>query len=114
MITKTRPVLLVILAFVAGGAHPQVLLADVPDAMPLADYLGLLEQIAPAARQGAQAYLAAYRQRCGQLLSTDELRGAMSVDGGEPTLMAMIRASQLQDAKSLAALARNVSCKGRK
>jgi hypothetical protein len=114
VLSGRRSLPLAILALVAGTARSQVQPAGAPDAMPMADYLGLLEQIAPAARQGAQAYLAAYSQRCGHALSTGELRAAMSRNGGDPTLMAMIRASQLQDAKLIAALAGNISCRGRK
>jgi hypothetical protein len=82
--------------------------------MPMADYLGLLEQLAPAARQGAEAYLAAHLQRCRRSMTTGELHHAMSRDGGEPLLMAMIRASQLQDAKAVSALAPRISCRGAK
>ena len=41
--------------------------------MPLADYLGLLRQIAPAAEAGAKDYLAAVEQPCGRVLTTTEL-----------------------------------------
>ncbi len=68
------------------------------DDMPLADYLGLLRQIAPAAEDGAKAYLAAFRQRCGRTVSTAELRRAVSEGQGDPVLMGLIRASQLRDA----------------
>ncbi len=68
------------------------------DDMPLADYLGLLRQIAPAAEDGAKAYLAAFRQRCGRTVSTAELRRAISDGQGDPVLMGLIRASQLRDA----------------
>lgn len=87
---------------------------DAPDTVPLTDYLGLLERIAPAARQGAEAYLAAYERRCGRTVATAELRAAISQGSGDPTLMAMIRASQLRDATSLAELSQKVSCKDRK
>jgi hypothetical protein len=96
----------------AGGAQPVAPEPD--DPMPMADYLGLLEQLAPAARQGAEAYLAAHLQRCRRAMTTGELRHAMSRHGGEPVLMAMIRASQLQDAKAVAALASRISCRGTK
>ena len=43
------------------------------DDMPLADYLGLLRQIAPAAEQGARTYLAAAQLRCGRAPTTTEL-----------------------------------------
>ena len=66
--------------------------------VPLADYLGLLQQIAPAAEEGTKAYLAAFRQRCGRTLSTVELRRAMTRGEGDPVLMGLIRASHLKDA----------------
>ncbi|MDD5332881.1 MAG: hypothetical protein PHS32_03970 [Rhodoferax sp.] len=65
--------------------------------VPLADYLGLLQQIAPAAEEGAKAYLAAFYQRCGRTLSTVELRRAMTQGEGDPVLMGLIRASHLKD-----------------
>lgn len=102
------------LALVVDVAWPQGLPAETQDAMPLGDYLGLLEQIAPAARQGAEAYLVAHRQKCGRSLSTGELRLAMSKDGGDPALMGLIRASQLQDAKAVSELGRTLACRGRK
>jgi hypothetical protein len=50
----------------------------ITDDMPLADYLGLLAQISPAAHEGAQAYLQAFQQRCGRPVRTAELRRAMA------------------------------------
>lgn len=82
--------------------------------MPMGDYLGLLEQLAPAARLGAEAYLAAHLRHCGRALTNGELRHAMSKHGGEPVLMGMIRASQLQDTKAISALTPRVPCRGRK
>ena len=67
------------------------------DNIPLADYLGLLRQIAPAAEDGARTYLAAVKLRCGRDLSTAELRGAMAHEGGDPVLMGLIRAAHLKD-----------------
>lgn len=91
----------------ASPAQP----ASVPsDDIPMADYLGLLQQIAPAARDGAQAYMHAYQQRCGRSLTTPVLRRAMSEGSGDPVLMGMIRASQLRDDKSLSELSQRVAC----
>jgi hypothetical protein len=101
-------------ALLSAAAGAQPVPADAGDPMPMADYLGLLEQLAPAARQGAQAYVAAHLRHCGRAMTTGELRHAMSKDGGEPVLMAMIRASQLQDANAVSALAPRVPCRGRK
>lgn len=78
--------------------------------MPMADYLGLLDQIAPAAREGAQAYARAFQRRCGRALTTTELRQAISAGSGDPVLMGMIRASQVRDARAITELAQHVAC----
>ena len=88
-------------------ASPAVTISD---DMSLADYLALLAQIAPAAHEGAQAYLQAFRQRCGRPLRTTELRRAMSEGDGDPVLMGMVRASHLRDANGLAQLGQRVVC----
>ena len=67
------------------------------DDMPLADYLGLLRQIAPAAEQGARTYLAAAQLRCGRAPTTTELRQALSEGDGHPALMGLIRAAHQQN-----------------
>ena len=57
----------------------------------MADYLGLLAQIAPAAEEGARAYLQAYQQRCGRQLATASKIAAHtempSISGGSPTAL---------------------------
>ena len=63
------------------------------DDVPMDDYLGLLAQITPAAREGAQSYLQAFQRRCGRALTTQELRRAVSDGDGDPVLMGMIRAN---------------------
>jgi hypothetical protein len=78
--------------------------------VPMADYLALLQQISPAAHQGAQAYLQAHERRCRRSLSNRELRQAMAEGDGDPLLMAMIRASHLQDGPGLTRLGEQVSC----
>ena len=78
--------------------------------VPMADYLALLQQISPAAHQGAQAYLQAHKRRCRRSLSSRELRQAMAEGDGDPLLMAMIRASHLQDGPGLTRLGEQVSC----
>lgn len=83
------------------------------DAMPLADYLGLLARIAPAAEEGARAYLWAFEQRCGRALSSSELRRAMSEGEGDPVLMGLIRASHLRDAAARAQWSQRLRCPGR-
>lgn len=80
--------------------------------VPMADYLALLAQIAPAAREGAEAYLQAVQRRCRIDLSSAQLRRAMSEGEGNPVLMGMIRASQLRDAKAIAEWAQRLDCKG--
>ena len=82
----------------------------IADDMPLADYLGLLAQISPAAHDGAAAYLHAIQQRCGRPVRTAELRRAMADGDGDPVLMGMIRASHLRDANALTQLGQRVTC----
>ena len=87
--------------------------SDAPtDEMPLDDYLGLLQRIAPAAEAGARAYLAAFQQRCGRSMRTSELRRALSQGGGDPVLLGLIRASHLRDAAGEAQWAQQVRCPG--
>ena len=74
--------------------------------VPMADYLALLQQISPAAHQGAQAYLQAHERRCRRSLSSRELRQAMAEGDGDPLLMAMIRASHVQDGPGLIQIGR--------
>ena len=105
--TRTLAGGLVIAALSAGAAPTD---APSAEAVPMADYLSLLAQIAPAAEQGAKAYLQAFRQRCGRPLSSTELRRAMSEGDGDPVLMAMIRASQLGDAAALAQHGSRIGC----
>jgi hypothetical protein len=78
--------------------------------VPMADYLALLQQISPAAHHGAQAYLKAHERRCRRSLTSRELRQAMAEGDGDPLLMAMIRASHLQDGPGLTRLGEQVSC----
>lgn len=92
------------------GAAPSM--PTTVDEMPMADYLGLLAQIAPAAHEGAAAFVRAFQQRCGRPLLALELRRAVSEGDGDPVLMAMIRASQLQDAPSLQRLGQRIDCRG--
>ena len=78
--------------------------------MPLADYLGLLRRIAPAAEEGARDYLTAFAQRCGRPLTTAALRRAMAEGDGDPVLMGLIRARQLQDGAARERLAAQIRC----
>ena len=83
------------------------------DNMPLADYLGLLRKIAPAAENGARDYLAAFARRCGRPLTPAELRRAMADGDGDPALMALIRANHLGDTAGREQLAGQIRCPGK-
>lgn len=80
------------------------------DNVPLADYLALLRQIAPAAEAGARDYLAAFARRCGRPLTPAELRRAMADGDGDPALMALIRANHLGDTAGREQLAGQIRC----
>ncbi len=82
------------------------------DNVPLADYLGLLRQIAPAAEAGARDYLAAFARRCGRPLTPAELRRAMADGAGDPALMGLIRANHLGDTAGREQLAGQIRCPG--
>ena len=91
---------------VTQGAQPS-------DNVPLADYLALLRQIAPAAEAGARDYLAAFARRCGRPLTPAELRRAMADGDGDPVLMALIRANHLGDTAGREQLAGQIHCPGK-
>lgn len=78
--------------------------------MPMADFLALLQQIAPSAADGAKVYLGAYRLRCGRTPTTAELRHALAREDGDPVLMGLIRASQQQDLAARNQLVRQIRC----
>jgi hypothetical protein len=82
--------------------------------IPMSDYLGLLAKIAPAARDGAEAYLQAHQRRCGRTVTAADLRRAMADGQGDPVLMGMIRASQLRDPKAINELAGRIHCGARR
>lgn len=94
----------------ARGALPK--LDAHADEMPLDDYLGLLQRIAPAVEAGARAYLAAFQRRCSRSMRTSELRRAFSQGDGDPVLLGLIRASYLRDAAGEAQWAQQVRCPG--
>lgn len=83
------------------------------DHVPLADYLALLRQIAPAAEAGARDYLAAFARHCGRALAPAELRRAMADGDGDPALMALIRANHLGDTAGREQLAGQIRCPGK-
>lgn len=93
----------------ARGPLPK---SDAHAEMPLDDYLGLLQRIAPAAEAGARAYLAAFQRRCGRPMRTSELRSALSQGDGDPVLLGLIRASHLRDAAGETQWAQQVRCPG--
>jgi len=99
-----------VIAVASASAAPAGASPTAADDMPMADYLGLLARIAPAAEEGARHYLLAFQHRCGRPLATADLRRAMSDGDGDPVLMAMIRASHLRDAAALTRLGPSVAC----
>jgi hypothetical protein len=83
---------------------------DTSGDMPLADYLGLLKQIAPAAESGARTYLGALQLRCDRALTTAELRQAVSEGEGNPALMGLIRAAHQKDSAARDRLVAQLPC----
>lgn len=83
---------------------------DTSGDMPLADYLGLLKQIAPAAESGARTYLGALQLRCGRTLTAAELRQAVSEGEGNPALMGLIRAAHQKDTAARDRLVAQLPC----
>jgi hypothetical protein len=85
---------------------------DMPirDDVPIETYLSLLAQVAQPARDGAEAYMTAFRSRCGRPLKTVELRRAFAEGNGDPTLMHMIRAAQQKDTAALQRLSAGIAC----
>jgi hypothetical protein len=94
---------------VTPGAPMQPPIA-VQNDLAMQDYLFLLQQIAPAARDGAEAYLQAFALRCGRRLNVDELRRRVADGSGEPVLMQMIRAAHVRDEKRIAQLGTSIRC----
>ena len=117
---RTAPIvtaLALVTGLMANGSSARTASGVTPtaaDNVPMADYLGLLAQISPAAREGAQAYLQAFQRRCGRVLTPQELRRAVSDGDGEPVLMGMIRANhpsqQAQRDVTLRQLAQRIRC----
>lgn len=111
-----RPAMLALVLLLTALATPGQSMAVQPptEDLSLDTYLALLERIAPAARSGAETYLAASRQRCGRQLTVQELRQAVADGAGDPVLMAMMRASAQRDAGLLQRLSASVPCLGRR
>jgi hypothetical protein len=78
--------------------------------LPVESYLSLLSQVTPAARDGAEAYMAAFRKRCGRVLQTVELRRAFAEGSGDQTLMAMVRAAHQKDFAAVQRLGATLPC----
>jgi hypothetical protein len=93
-----------------GPAHAQGDAPVIDGDMPIESYLALLSQVAPAARDGAEAYMAAFRKRCGRALQTVELRRAFAEGSGDPTLMAMVRATHQKDTAAVQRLGAAIAC----
>ncbi|MCL2590061.1 MAG: hypothetical protein FWD67_04075 [Betaproteobacteria bacterium] len=124
MIGIARSVLFIVLAgsmsIMATSVHTQSSPASGPlpgasaqgsgDAAVMADFLGLLGQIAPAAEEGARTFLAAVQLRCGYTPSAEELRRAMSQGDGNPVLMGLINAAHQQDAQARTRLIGQIQC----
>jgi hypothetical protein len=77
------------------------------------EYLFVLQQIAPAARDGAEAYLQAFARRCGRPLDVAELRRLVADGDGDPVLMQMMRAAQTRDHELTARLGASIRCASR-
>jgi hypothetical protein len=98
------------LLVIAGTAAAQ---GDGPapgDEEPIGNLLYILDRVSPAARSGAEAYMAAFLARCGRPLSTLELRRAFAEGNGNPTLMAMIRGMHENDAAAVRRLSDSLVC----
>lgn len=113
-----RPLTLIAIATsiftsVSAFAQAQPERLEFRDDVPIEVYLSLLAQVAPPARDGAEAYMAAFKSRCGRPMRTVDLRRAFAEGDGNPTLMAMIRASHQRDTPGLQRLAEQVSCPAR-
>ena len=91
-------------AFAQGDPMP------IRDDVPIETYLSLLAQVAPPAREGAEAYMTAFRSRCSRPLKAVELRRAFAEGNGDPTLMHMIRAAQLKDTAAMQRLGASIAC----
>ena len=93
-----------------GTAHSHGDAPVIEGDMPIESYLSLLSQVAPAARDGAEAYMAAFRKRCGRGPQTVELRRAFAEGSGDPTLMAMVRATHQKDTAAVQRLGATIAC----
>ena len=100
----------VLLSLSASGIAVAQAEPDFSGDVPIENYLALLAQVAPPARDGAEAYMAAFQARCGRALKTVELRKAFAQGSGDPTLLAMVRASHARDRAEIQRLGANITC----
>ncbi len=107
---RKTPLLFVLFLSAATALAQSETSAPLRDDVPLAVYLDALAQISPAAREGADTYLEAFKRRCGRSLKTTELRQAVADGAGDPALMAMMRAAFHRDTATLQRLSNSVSC----
>ena len=110
---RRYPVLLLISLCGSAFAQAQGGRVEFQDDVPIDTYLALLAQVAPPARDGAEAYMAAFRSRCGRSLRAVELRRALAEGNGDPVLMGMIRASHERDTAAIQRLGGSISCPGK-
>jgi hypothetical protein len=89
-------------------AQPEAL--SIRGDIPIEAYLAMLAKVAPPAHDGAQAYIAAFRSRCGRALRSVELRRAFADGNGDATLMSMIRAAHEKDTLALQRLGASITC----
>ena len=102
--------LLVLLLSLSSFVAAQNEEMQIRDDVPIETYLALLAQVAPPARDGAEAYMTAFKARCGRAMTTVELRRAFAEGSGNPTLMAMIRAAHQKDTAAMQRLSASITC----
>jgi hypothetical protein len=105
-----RRITLLLLLSLCGAAVAQTERLELQDDVPIDTYLTLLSQVAAPARDGAEAYMAAFRSRCGRALRTVELRRAFAQGNGDPVLMGIIRASHERDTAAVRRLGASIRC----
>lgn len=98
------------LILVARCALAQAEPVEFRDDVPIDTYLAMLTQVAPAARDGAEAYMVAFNARCGRPIRAIELRRAFAEGAGNPVLMKMLRAAHLKDAAAVEQLGKQIVC----
>ncbi|HRO59510.1 MAG TPA: hypothetical protein PK177_10165 [Burkholderiaceae bacterium] len=73
------------------------LATDFLNAQQIESSLAVFAQISPAAREGAEAYLATHQLHCGGPMSAAQLQVAAAQGQGDAWLLAFIRAAQQGD-----------------